>query len=156
MSANSFDSLLDYQDQIQQLISKAERSLYWFDTDLSSSGIEKPELATLIRQFLAGSNLARVKILLHDDAWFWRKCSHLTELLTVFGHAVEIRLSNEVDKAPGEQFLLSEAGVVRRFFPTSMRGEASESGTVRTLCQQRFDDLWSRAEPPSEGRRLSI
>ncbi|TSJ87370.1 DUF7931 domain-containing protein [Chitinimonas sp. BJB300] len=156
MSANSFDSLVDYQAQIQQLISNAERTLCWFDADLSSSGIDKPELVASIRHFLAASNLARVKILLQEDVWFWRKCTHLNEALGAFGHAVEVRICNEVDKVPGEQFLISEAAAVRRFYPTSMRGEASSSGTVRTLCQQRFDDLWSRAELPSEGRRLFI
>lgn len=156
MSAIRFDSLHDYQQHIAQACATAQRQILWFDDDLSDTAADSPELATQLKRLLVGSSLARVQILLNDDAWFCRKCSRLQQLVNIYGHAFELRLSNEIDKGAGERFLLTEQNVVRIFHSQSLRGEASDHAGSRSLCLQRFEALWLRAEPPSEGRRLYV
>lgn len=156
MNVQAFDSLIEYQQLTRQVLAAAQRRICWFDADLAETGIDSVECAELIHVFLAQSRLSRMQILLADDLWFWRKCPRLGQLLRQYGHAFEIRRLNEVDWPVGEAFLLTEGAVLRRFRQESPRGELSAGGTSHALCRQRFEDLWQRAEPASEGRQLHI
>ncbi|HEY9104820.1 hypothetical protein [Chitinimonas sp.] len=156
MSELVFQDLDTYRSQLAQALAEASRSLDWLDGDLAETGAQDAANAASVRTLLASSNLARVRLLLHSDAWFWRFCPRLIELQNIYGHAFEIRLLSEADADTAERFLLTDKSVVRRFHPDAARGEASSVGRTMAVCRQQFDLLWLRAEPPSEGRRLFI
>ncbi|QNM94727.1 DUF7931 domain-containing protein [Chitinimonas koreensis] len=150
-----FDTLEQYRAQVLVALAGAERTLDWFDPDLAGSGAEAPACAEALHAQLAGKQL-RLRLLLHDEAWFVRHCPRLAALMQVYGHLFELRLTGEADREAGEPFLLTERAVVRRFHADSPRGEAAGPGRAHAACRQRFGDLWMQAVPAGAGRRLFI
>lgn len=155
MTPLSFDTLEQYRAQLLAAVAGAERVLDWFDPDLADSGAEAPVCAEALRTQQAGNRL-RVRLLLHDDAWFVRHCPRLAALMQVYGHLFELRLTGEADREAGEPFLLTEQVAVRRFHPDSPRGEAAGPGRAHAACRQRFENMWLQAVPAGAGRRLFI
>lgn len=156
MEAIQFDHADGWRAAMQVALAEDTRAIDWFDVDLSESIAHEVAAAERIKALLASSPLVRVRLLLHDDKFFWRYCQRLVLLQQVYGHAFELRLTSEADRHPAETFLLTDVSVVRRFHPDSHRGEASEDGRQRALCRQAFHLMWQHAQPAQEGRRLGI
>lgn len=156
MSDIRFETLGDYQQQLGLALAGATRRVDWFDMTMAEVGLELADRAESLRQMLAGSALARVRLLVFEDDWFWRHGAGVAALMTTYGHVMELRVADECDRLPGEQFLLTDQVVVRRFHPDTLRGVASDDARSRILCQQQFDSMWPRAQPAASGRRLYI
>jgi hypothetical protein len=156
MEDRLFQTLDEYADAQIGLIEDSRRAIDWLDHNLSETVAAMPAIADVIRGLLASSPLARVRLLLENDAWFWRFCPRLIAVRDIYGHAFEIRVLDEADRPLGEHLLMSERGVIRRFHPDAMRGELSANGRVMSLARQRFESLWQRAHTASSGRRLGI
>ncbi|MFC4161501.1 DUF7931 domain-containing protein [Chitinimonas lacunae] len=156
MTTRPFDTLEQYRVEIQFALQQAARRVDWFDIDLSAAGAAERASADALKRMLAGSRLARVRLLLHDDNYFHRHCPRLASLLAVYGHAFEVRLIDDSHKTERENWLLADGLLVRRYHADAMRGEATSEGRTIAGCRQRFESMWEIAVPPSEGRRLFI
>ena len=156
MDTIAFDSQEGLQAAQHTVLLTAHKTLDWFDTDLSDTLAHEPAYAEAIQAMFAASGLARARLLLISDTYFWRHCTHLSGLLRKYGHAFEVRLLDESDRGATERFLLTDSATARRFHADAYRGEASEEGRTRALCRQRFESMWSRAHLPHEGRQLGI
>lgn len=155
-SDTRFNDLDAYLAAQAAVIADATPRLDWLDGDLSDTIASGSECADQFRRILQVSSLSRIRVLLHDDSYFWRRCQRIASLLNIYGHVFEIRLVGEAQRGDEQRFLLSPACALRRFHPDALRGEASTSGRVMAQCRQHFDALWERAEPTREGRRLGI
>jgi hypothetical protein len=156
MDTTQFDHAEGWRAALLAALAEDTRNIDWFDVDLSESVAHEVAATERIKTLLASSPLTRVRLLLHDDKFFWRHCQRLVLLQQTYGHAFEIRLTSEADRHPAETFLLMDRSVVRRFHPDSHRGESSEDGRQKAICRQAFHLMWQHAQPAQEGRRLGI
>lgn len=156
MTTRTFDTIEQYRVELQMALGQAERRIDWFDVDLSMLGASDRAAADAFRRTLAGSRLARIRVLLHEPEHFHRRCPLLAALLGTYGHAFELRVIDDSHKTEKETWLIADDTTVRRFHADALRGETTEQGRTRALYGQRFESMWAIATPPTEGRRLFI
>ena len=65
-----------------EILGRATQRIDVFDGDLTRLPLERPEHTETLRQFLARSDRAQLRIVLRDPAYFRRDCPRLMKLLT--------------------------------------------------------------------------
>uniref|UniRef100_UPI0035B49E56 hypothetical protein n=1 Tax=Chitinimonas sp. TaxID=1934313 RepID=UPI0035B49E56 len=92
-----FDGLPAYHAAQQALLEGAMRRIDWVDPDLSATTAASSLCADQFARIAKASTLAKIRVLLRNDTYLWRRCQRLTMLLNAYSHVLEIRLVDEVD-----------------------------------------------------------
>lgn len=139
----------EYEEAIDEVIDRAERSLHIFDTDLATGGYDTARRAEALRTFLMKNRANRLVIVLHETEQLTRHCPRLMNLLKLHSHAISILQTLEHGRVAGDPVVIAdEAHYVHRFHADSARalqGLGDHAG-ARQL-EERFWQLQEAAAP---------
>ena len=121
-----FDSMVQYEAELDQLIVHTHTTLRVFDRKIGSA-FNTPERCEALRTLLLASRVNRVYIVLHETNNIVRDCPRLINLLRQFTHAFFIRQTLKPARGVYDPFALSDDNrIVRRFHYDHSRGAAIE------------------------------
>lgn len=98
----------NYEAATALLLEQAQRQLKIFAPDLSRGGYQSPEVARLLRDFLARDRENRLTIVMHDSRFFMTECPRLVELARLYGHALTIYLTAAHARVAQDAFVLAD------------------------------------------------
>lgn len=142
-----FNTPLEYAAALDTLLQTAQRGIRIYDWDLSDGGYAQPARIQLLNDFCKQSPGRQARILLADSEWLTRYAGQLMQLLTVWGHVLEIRVrENEPPPAQDCFVLVDDYGALKRFDKDHPKGVMylHSRGDVVDLGL-RFDSEWERA-----------
>lgn len=148
-SYRRFEGMREYDEVIDSLISRTQRSIRIFDRSLSRA-YESPQRQELLRRFLLADRLNRLMIVLHEVAPLQRGYPRMWHLRREFGHAVIIRETQRPARHLYDPFVVFDAShYVHRFHYDHLR---AAQGTDDIIGAQqlldRFSEIWETSSPP--------
>lgn len=152
-----FDTLADYRVAIDQVLARATREIFFFDTALAAD-FDRPERIERLRSFLAARSSNRLVILLHDAGSATRTCPRLCALLRRFSEGVSIRQTLESARAASDPLLVVDAShAVRRLHFSQPRSVlmTDDPGAVRPLLE-RIQQIHEASEPAVSATVLGL
>lgn len=142
-----FNTPVEYARALDTLLARATRAIRIYDWDLSDGSYESASRIALLNDFCKPGRGRQARILLADDAYLTRHAGQLMQLLTVWGHVLEVRV-REGEPPPAQDcfVLVDETGVLKRFDKDTPQGvmRPDSRGDVVDLGI-RFDSEWERA-----------
>lgn len=153
-----FNTPLEYAAVLDMLLQTAQRNIRIYDWDLSDGNYTNPERIQLLKDFCKQAGGRKARILLADSAWLSRYAGQLMQLLSVWGHVLEIRVrDNEPPPAQDCFVLVDDYGVLKRFDKANPKGVMylhSRSDVVDLGL--RFDSEWARASGVVSAHTLGL
>jgi hypothetical protein len=145
-----FETPPDYVNALDTLLASAGRLIRIYDWDLSDGGYETPARIELLKTFCQQGH--RIEILLGDDAYLRRHAGQMMRLLSVWGHALQVRVRDSEPPPAHDCFVLADdTGVLKRYDKDETRGLMRlASRSDATGLALRFEGEWGRA-----GKRVS-
>jgi len=145
-----FETPPDYVNALNALLQSATHLIRIYDWDLADGGYESPARIELLKEFCKQGRT--IKILLADDSCLRRDAGQMMRLLSVWGHALHVRVRDSDPPPAHDSFVLADdKGVLKRYDKDETKGimRLDARGDVAELAP-RFDGEWGRA-----GRRVS-
>lgn len=148
----------DLRDCTLALIASARHELCIYSRDLEAALYEDAEILDAIRMVALSGKGASVRILVQDTTRAVRDGHRLVDLAQRLSSIVHIRRVSEEDaQFAGAYVLTDQGGYLHRSF-----GDRFDA--VDDICypprrdelKRQFNEVWERAEPPPELRRLGI
>ncbi len=147
MSKSDFQTIVEYQAALDQIIVAAQHSIRIHDRDLDASGFNSMVAYEKLQRFCLAGGPRRIEILLDDTAYVQNRCPRLMTLLRDFSHVIEIRQTAADGEQPDYGFALGDRNMVlKRADKSALQGQldADDAASAAVLHQQ-FDYLWQRA-----------
>lgn len=151
-----FETPPDYVKALDTLLASATHLVRIYDWDLSDGGYESPARIELIKEFCKQGRT--IKILLADDAYLRRDAGQMMRLLSVWGHALHVRVRDSDPPPAHDTFVLADdKGVLKRHDKNETRGlmRLDARGDVSELAV-RFDGEWGRASRRVSAHTLGL
>ncbi|MGD9601305.1 MAG: hypothetical protein AB7O21_08445 [Gammaproteobacteria bacterium] len=153
---------IDRREQVGELClalaRQARRSLDIVTRHLDPALYDTDDFGAAVRALVVGSHRVQVRILLLDPAPVIARGHRLVELAQRLSSFVTIRIPSEEYKEFNEAWLVADAtGYLHRRF--SDRYEATANFDDRRLARalvNRLDEIWQRAQPDGNLRRLHL
>lgn len=142
------DSESAYRGAIDATLAAARREIRIFDRDLSRMALGTRPRAELLKEFLAGAPDRRLLVVVHDIAPLERDMPRIIDLIKVYGHMIETRLTPEHLRHLTDCWVLADqAHGTIRFHADHARGKwvAGMPAEVAPWWR-RADDLWLEAQ----------
>lgn len=153
-----FDTLSDYRLSLDRVIQLATRELNIFDLDLADGGYNTPQRFDLLRAFLAASRNNRAVIVLHDTDFLTKRCPRMMNLLTQFGHAIQINQTSQQARGVHDPIVIADQRhYVHRFHYDHPRGiVALDDYEGCTPLKQKFEEILEYSEPAASATILGL
>ncbi len=158
MNRTNFETLIEYQAALNQLIVAAQHSIRIHDRDLEASGFNTTVVYEKLHRFCLAGGQRRIEILLDDTAYVQNRCPRLMTLLRDFSHVIEIRRTAAEGEQPDYGFVLGDRNIVlKRVDKGALQGQfdADDASSAAVLHQQ-FDYLWQRADGSVSATTLGL
>ncbi len=133
----------DYERALAHIVASAEKTLMIFDPDLSRGAFKSQQIADILQTFLAKARYAKLTIIVHDSKFLNEYCVRLLKLLHVFGHQMEIRVSDERAHIAQDAMVIADAKhTIHRFHIQQARFKyvMDDSVMARPLIE-RYEEL---------------
>lgn len=139
-----------------ELVAAARREIHILSTDLQAPLYDQQGFLDGIRQLAVSGRQARIRILISDADQAIKHGHRLVELARHLSSFIEIRRLDGDDAGLAETFLLVDRlGLLRQSVPFGplalLSRKAPFEGRQRA---RRFEELWERASPDPNLRRL--
>ena len=152
------DTLAAQIDAIDRLIALATTRLVVFDRDLSEGGWNGALRADRIAAFLRRSRNVRMSIIVHEVRYLEASCPRLTDLLKVYGHAMQVwRTGVEARGATDALVIADDRHFLHRYHVDQPRATLAIDmpGATKPLLA-RFEEIWATGEPALGGSVLGL
>ncbi|MGH8281191.1 MAG: hypothetical protein ACRERZ_03255 [Gammaproteobacteria bacterium] len=151
-------SSADNRDAAVRLASEARVSLAMFTRDLDPVIYNTEEFATAVRQLALRSRYSRIRVVAIDPTAAIKDGHRLIELGRRLSSFIEFRRPSADHAKLPESFLVAdETGLLYRPVASRYEGFADPDNPVEARVRLRlFDEIWERAEPEPEFRRLGM
>ena len=152
----SLSTAADWRRAVHEMLARAQRRVRLREDALSDQNWHESLLAPALKNFLLGGPLRRAEFLLADTRHLYARCPALAELLTHYGHLMEIRLQEEAP-TPECYFLTDDEGLLLR--PSADNWNARYAPQDRHAAapwQLHFDAAWERAGAGIPARPLGL
>ncbi|MGH8415419.1 MAG: hypothetical protein ACRESX_11880, partial [Gammaproteobacteria bacterium] len=146
------------RDAAVRLASEARMSLAMFTRDLDPAVYNTEEFATAVRQLALSSRYSRIRIVALDPTAAIKDGHRLIELGRRLSSFIEFRRPSADHAKLPESFLVAdETGLLYRPMASRYEGFADPANPSEARVRLRlFDEIWERAEPELEFRRLGM
>lgn len=145
------------EEAIDTVLPLARRRIAVFARSLGAEWNQDSRVDVL-RRFCLESRRNQARILVHDPQPAYLKCPRLLGLLRQFGHVVAIHETSLQAKGVYDPFVMADDHhYVHRFHfdqPDGLLGMDDPVGAK--LLRDRFDELWSGAEPAISATTLGL
>ncbi len=148
----------EVRDACVALARQARRSLELVSRHLDPALFDTDEFATAVRELVVNSRRAQMRILVLDAAPVVARGHRLVELAQRLSSYISIRVPAPEHKDFNEAWLVADTtGFLHRRF--SDRYEATANFDDRrhaSALANRFEEIWQRAQPDANLRRLHL
>lgn len=154
----TIDSETSYLEAIDATLAVARREIRVFDGDLTRMALGTRSRTELLKEFLAGAPDRRLLIVVHDIAPLEREMPRIIDLIKVYGHMIETRITPEHLRHLTDCWVLADqAHGTIRFHADHARGKwvAGMPAEVAPWWR-RADDLWLEAQPCFPGATTGL
>ncbi len=149
----------DAQLLVDRLLADARHKVWIYSRDLDRLLLDREPVLEAIRRIATSGRRAEIRILLHDALAAVRDGHRLLNLAARLSTAIEIRrIVDQQDLQYAGAFLLNDAGgYYQRPLGTRWDGEGNtRSVGLHGKLLEYFHEVWQRAEPDPDLRRLAI
>ena len=136
----------------------AKRELVLFSHDLEPLLYDKEDFLKVVQALATRSRMSRIRIVCKDPGASIRAGHRLIAMAQRFSSYMEVRRASKDHEQLTEAFLVAdEEAVLHRTVATAYEGFADTHSPMeaRKFLRQ-FTDIWEKAEPDPEFRRLGI
>jgi hypothetical protein len=153
-----FDSAQGFQRAVVRILAQRGRELRIFDHDTVGLRLNEPARIAALEGFLRASPTHRIYMVLHDPQHLQRHCARMMNLVTRYGHAIQINRTQEAIRELQDAFLvLDSAHYVRRPVAAFFRGSIGlEDETEAPALRGRFDEIWAASDPAVSGTTAGL
>ncbi len=146
------------RDTVLSLATQARRSLDIVSRHLDPTLYDTEAFSNALRELVVGSHRAQVRILLLDSAPVVTRGHRVVELARRLSSYMAIRVPGLEHKDLNEAWLVADAtGFVYRRFSDRFEATANfNDHRHATHLVNRFEEIWQRAQPDSNMRRLHL
>lgn len=157
-SYQRLETLADNRTGAVSVAAIAKRELALFSHDLEPLIYDKDEFITVVQALAARSRMSRIRIVCIDPGASVRAGHRIVGLTQRFSSYMEVRRASRDHAQLAETFLVAdEEAVLFRPIATRYEGFADLHAPLEARKYLRqFADIWERAEPDPEFRRLGI
>jgi len=148
----------EHRAVVLAMASQAKRSVCIYTRALNPAVYDSAELAEAVSQLVRRSRHAQVRVLVQDTARAVREGHALLRLAQQLPSKVQVRVPGPDHQDDGQAFFVADvAGFIRRPVAELYAGEANFHApfTARKLLQY-FEEVWERASPDPDVRRLFL
>ena len=152
------ETLAAQWDAVATLIDLANERLLVFDRDLSEGGWNGARRAERIAAFLRRSRNARLSIIVHEPRYVEASCPRLTDLLRVYGHAMQVwRTGAEARAATDALVIADDRHYLHRYHIDQPRATlAIDMPAAAKPLVSRFEEIWATGGPALGGGVLGL
>jgi hypothetical protein len=152
------DTLAANREAAVAVAAAAKRELALFSHDLEPLLYDKDDFIKVVQALAARSRMSRIRILCIDPGASVRAGHRLIAVAQRFSSYVEVRRASKDHAQLAETFLVAdEEAVLYRPIATRYEGFADLHGPMQARQYlKQFADIWEKAEPDPEFRRLGI
>lgn len=160
-SQNSYQRLQTLADNLAGAVAVAavaKRELVLFSHDLEPLLYDKEDFLKVVQALATRSRMSRIRIVCKDPGPSIRAGHRLIAMAQRFSSYMEVRRASKDHEQLTETFLVAdEEAVLYRTVATGYEGFADTHSPMeaRRFLRQ-FTDIWEKAEPDPEFRRLGI
>ncbi len=155
---NWFNTPTEYAVALDTLLQTAQRSIRIYDWNLADGHYTSPQRIQLLNDFCKQGTGRQIRILLADGEWLVRYAGQLMQLLTAWGHVLQIRV-RENDPPPAQDcfVLIDDSGVLKRFDKDTHHGVMYPNSRADIVdLGIRFDSEWQRAPGKVSAHTLGL
>jgi len=147
-----------YSEAISIILASAQHELLVFDQDLSHGDFASQEKYELFRQFLSKHITSQLTIILQDTTFFQEKCPRLFNLLTIYGHKMNVYVTNQTVKHAKDCFILADGQhYIKRIHIDQARFKyaLNDANSVKPL-HSRFGELKEAIQDVVSAKQLGL
>jgi hypothetical protein len=152
------ETLADNRSSAVAVADVAKRELALFSHDLEPLLYDKEDFLKVVQALATRSRMSRIRIVCKDPGASIRAGHRLIAMAQRFSSYMEVRRASKDHEQLSETFLVAdEEAVLYRPVATVFEGYANVHSPMeaRKFLRQ-FTDIWEKAEPDPEFRRLGI
>ncbi len=146
----------DLHEAFLQLFGGARHEIFLYTRDFDPPVLSQSDIVDAVRRVALSGRMASVRILLQDSTRAAREGHRLADLAQRLSSLIRIRTPSQDDLNYASAFALNDQGGYL-FRPFGDRYEAEGDlhyAPRRDELKRYFDEVWERAEPTAELRRL--
>jgi hypothetical protein len=153
-----FESEGDFQKALDRLLEQPGRELRLFDPDLKALRLNSPARIAQLENFLRGSRIRKLYIVVHHTDHLTRQCPRMMGLLKLFTHAIQINRTHEEIRNLQDAFLVLDAQhYLRRPVAEFFRGALGLHDEPEALAMRsRFQEIWGSSYPGVSSATLGL
>ena len=153
-----FDSNEAFQQAVDRLLAEPGRELRIFDPDGVALRLNDPPRIAALERFLRESRTRRLYLVLHDPEPLQRHCPRMMNLITRYGHAIQVNRTQESIRDLQDAFLvLDSMHYVRRPVASFFRGALGlRDETEARALRGRFEEIWAASDPSVSGTTAGL
>lgn len=146
----------ELHDALLQLIEGAKHELCLYTRDFDPPVLSQIDISDAVRRVALSGRMASIKILLQDSTRAAREGHRLVDLAQRLSSLIRIRTPSQDDLGYAGAFAVNDqGGFLYRPFGDRYEAEGDlHYAPRRDELKRYFDDVWERAEPTAELRRL--
>lgn len=146
----------DWRRAVHEMLLRAERRVRLREDALDDQNWNESLFVPALKNFLLAGPRRRAEFLLADTRQLYARCPALLELLTRYGHLIEIRLQEE-EPAPECYFLADDEYLLLRPSANNWNSRyAPQDRRAAAPWQLHFDAAWKRAGAGIPARPLGL
>ena len=152
------ETLADNRRSAAAVAAVAKRELALFSHDLEPLLYGEEDFLKVVQALATRSRMSRIRIVCKDPGASIRASHRLIAMAQRFSSYVEVRRASKDHEQLTETFLVAdEEAVLYRPVATAYEGYAgTHAPTEARKFLRQFTDIWDKAEPDPEFRRLGI
>jgi hypothetical protein len=152
------ETLADNREAVVSVAAVAKRELVLFSRDLEPLLYDRNEFITTVQALATRSRMSRIRIVSIDPGAAVRAGHRLVALAQRFSSYIEVRRASRDHASLTESWLVAdEAAVLFRPMAPRYEGYADVHAPLEARQHLKtFDEIWEKAEPDPEFRRLGI
>lgn len=157
--SQTFDTYTRYREAMLDALGRATQSISIFDPDLRNTGLESPAGISVLEAFCLRARIEEsLRIAVHSASFFERECPRLLNLVSRFGHRMQIRISSSAFRSLEQPFAVVDGvHLVTRFHSDDPRGKICIDDALSSLpLLSQFETLWASAQKGPSGIPLGI
>jgi hypothetical protein len=157
-SYRRLETLADNREAAVAVASSAKRELALFSHDLELALYDKEEFTKAVQALATRSRMSRIRVVSIDPGASIRAGHRLVMLAQRFSSYIEVRRASPDHASLPETYLVAdESGILYRPIATRYEGYADVHAPLKAReLLKAFEEIWGKAEPDSEFRRLGI
>lgn len=155
-----FDTRTEFHALLVEAMRSAQREVWMADADYSEWPLNRPEVESILHEFLLASRSNRLHLLVHKAQKLQNDAPRFMRLLRTFSHSIVCREAPEhLAVRFADEFsmiIVDRARLVRRFHRDGMRGVAELNPNAVGAWVDQYQSVWDESLPGLSATTLGL